>query len=47
MTEGRRFVAAYVEFIHYVENMYQALTGPGSHAEHAAELAESTVHHQP
>ena len=44
---GRRFVAAYVEFIHYVESMYQALGGPGSHAEHAAELTESTVHQQP
>ncbi len=47
VAEGRRFVAAYVEFIHYVESMYQALTGPGSHAEHAAEVTESTVHQQP
>lgn len=44
---GRKFVTAYVEFIHYVENMYQALARPGSHAEHAAELTESTVHQQP
>jgi len=29
-----------------VESMYQALGGPGSHAEHAAELTESTVHQQ-
>jgi len=43
---GRRFVAAYVEFIHYVESMYQALGGPGSQAEHTAELTESTVHQQ-
>jgi Family of unknown function (DUF6448) len=37
---GREYVAAYVEYIHYVENMHQALKGPTSHAEHAAELAE-------
>ena len=43
---GRKFVAAYVEFIHYVERMHQALKGPASHAEHAAELAEGNVHDQ-
>ena len=44
---GRRFVAAYVEFIHYVENMYLALARTGPHAGHAAELRESTGHKQP
>jgi hypothetical protein len=43
---GREYVAAYVEFIHYVENMHQALKGPASHPEHAAELAESDVHQE-
>jgi Family of unknown function (DUF6448) len=43
---GREYVAAYVEYIHYVENMHQALKSPASHAEHAAELAEGRAHDQ-
>lgn len=35
---GREYVAAYVEYIHYVENMHQAVTGPPSHA-HETQIA--------
>ena len=31
---GRDFVAAYVEFTHYVEGLHQAATGAGPHHEH-------------
>lgn len=41
---GRQYVAAYVEFIHYVESMHQAVTGPASHARHEAQLAEGDLH---
>jgi hypothetical protein len=41
---GREFVAAYVEFIHYVENIYQALTEPASHAHEEAQVAEKGLH---
>ncbi len=33
---GREYVALYIEFIHYVENMHQAMTGPAR--AHGAEL---------
>lgn len=42
---GRKFVAAYVEFIHYVESMHQVVTGT-AHGQHAAELAEGNLHDQ-
>ena len=32
---GREFVAAYVDFTHYVEGLHQAAVGTGSHQEHA------------
>jgi hypothetical protein len=32
---GRAFVAAYVEFTHYVEALHQAVVGAASHLEHA------------
>lgn len=41
---GREYVAAYVEFIHYVENIHQALTEPVSHAHHEAQVAEKGLH---
>lgn len=43
---GRQYVAAYVEFIHFVENMHQALTGPTSHAHREAQLAEGSLHQE-
>ena len=36
---GREYVAAYVEYIHYVENMHHAVTGPPSHA-HETQIAK-------
>jgi hypothetical protein len=44
---GRKYVAAYVEFIHYVESLHQAVTGPASHAHHEAQVAEGDQHPQP
>jgi hypothetical protein len=41
---GRQYVTVYVEFIHYVESMHQAVTGSPSHAHHEAQLAEGTLH---
>lgn len=38
---GRQYVALYVEFIHYVESMHQAVT---SRAHHEAQLAEGNLH---
>lgn len=38
---GRRYVAAYVDFIHYVENLHQTLTAPPSHAQHEAQVAKT------
>ncbi len=32
---GREFVAAYVDYIHYVERLHQAATGASPHREHA------------
>jgi hypothetical protein len=38
---GRRFVRAYVPFLHYVERVYDAVAGPaGGHDSHAAPVAE-------
>lgn len=49
---GRAFVAAYVEYVHYVESLHQAAQSgaahhPGGSAEHSGELAEreSTQQH--
>ena len=39
---GRRYVAAYVEYIHYVEGIYDATSGP---AEHHAEAAATQEQH--
>jgi hypothetical protein len=38
---GRAFVAAYVDFIHYIEGLHQAAAGPAGHG-HEAEAAEHT-----
>lgn len=41
---GRKAVAAYVEFVHYVENLDRAAAGGGAHAEHAAGASAGEVH---
>lgn len=43
---GRRYVATYVEFIHYVENIHQVLSGPASHAQHEAQVGEAVPHRE-
>ena len=46
---GRKYVEAYVPYVHYVERLWEAATGPvhGHHAEHASEArrAERAMHH--
>jgi hypothetical protein len=42
---GRRYVAAYVEFIHYIEGLHQTVSGSAAHAHQEAQIAE-TVSHQ-
>jgi hypothetical protein len=45
---GRRYVEAYVPYVHYVERLWEAATGPvhGHHAEHASQAhhAEHAMH---
>lgn len=43
---GREYVAAYVEFIHYVENIHQTMTEPASHAHHEAQVEEVGLHQE-
>jgi len=43
---GRRYVAAYVEYIHYVENINETLRGKASHADHEAHVAQETPLHE-
>ena len=38
---GRRYVAAYVEYIHYVEKIHEVLSGTASHADHEAHVAQN------
>jgi len=40
---GREYVAAYIEFIHYVENLHDTIAGGGAHHEHEGE-AKSEAH---
>ena len=40
---GRQYVAAYVEFIHYVENVHQTVTGVASEARSESLGIESVV----
>lgn len=42
---GRQYVAAYVEFIHYIEGIHRTLSGPVSDAHQEAQVAE-TISHQ-
>lgn len=41
---GRKFVAAYVEFTHYVERLHGDATGPSGHGHAASEGAAAPVH---
>jgi hypothetical protein len=43
---GRQYVAAYVQFIHYVESLHQAVSGPASHAHHQPQVAEAGLHQE-
>ena len=38
---GRQYVTAYVEFIHYVENIHEVLSTSPSHAHHPTQVAEA------
>ena len=42
---GRKAVAAYVDFLHYVDGAYRAATGGAAHAE-GAEAAGAAPHHE-
>ncbi len=41
---GRSYVAAYVEFIHYVEGLHQAVSGGAAHAGHEVQTAATETH---
>jgi uncharacterized protein DUF6448 len=43
---GRQYVAAYVEFIHYIEGMHQTLSGAAGHAHHEAQAADAAPHQE-
>lgn len=44
---GREFVAAYVEFVHYVERLHQAVTGHGGHHAEGASETQQQVGNTP
>ncbi len=45
---GREFVAAYVEYVHYVEGLHQTAQGAGAHHEQGLEAgAAKDAHHEP
>ncbi len=41
---GRRYVAAYVGFIHYIERIHQSVSGPVSHGDQQSQVAETASH---
>lgn len=41
---GRSYVAAYVEFIHYVERLHQTVSGVPAHAGHEVQTAVTETH---
>ena len=43
---GREFVAAYVEYVHYVEGLHQAAQAAGAHHEGGQEVAAETHAHK-
>jgi hypothetical protein len=44
---GREFVAAYVDYVHYVEGLHQAAEGAGDHHGNADEPGTQSGHHEP
>ncbi|MBI3669593.1 MAG: hypothetical protein HY237_07440 [Acidobacteria bacterium] len=44
---GRRYVEAYVVFLHYVERIYDAARGAGGHSLHSAEAEAGKTHPHP
>lgn len=44
---GRQYVAAYVEYIHYVENIHQVVSGPASHSPHEAHVTDTVPDREP
>jgi len=44
---GRRYVEAYVPYVHYVERLWEAATGPvhGHHPEHGTQPHRAKAHH--
>ena len=45
---GRAFVAAYVEYVHYVEGLHQAAQGAGAHHAEGHEAGPAKdAHHEP
>jgi hypothetical protein len=47
VTAGREFVAAYVEYVHYVEGLHQAAQTSGAHQGGAADAGPESTHQQP
>jgi hypothetical protein len=43
---GREFVAAYVEYVHYVEGLHQAAQAAGAHHGDAADAGPESAHQQ-
>jgi len=43
---GRAFVAAYVEYVHYVEGLHQAAQGAGAHHAEGDQAAPASIVHQ-
>jgi hypothetical protein len=41
---GRQYVAAYVEFIHYIEGLHQTLSGSASHMHEEAQISDTAPH---
>ena len=42
---GRRYVAAYVEYVHYTERLYDAAARSGGHEDHSAQKLEAAPPH--
>ena len=42
---GRKYVAAYVEYVHYVEGIHGAVMGGGAHAGEAGEAPKTGHEH--
>lgn len=42
--EGRQYVAAYVDFIHYVEGLHEAIAERATHSTHEPPISDKTTH---